>query len=597
MTIPPYKLAKRSDFPNPTGVPTVVRASTNSSTIATVSWSNPTYTEWDDVTVSCQPSCTNQIVHKPTSTVDITGLTPGETYTFTAVVSISGVYSSPIPNPTGVPTAMRASTDSSTIATVSWSNPNNTEWDDVTVSCQPSCTNQTVDKPTSTVDITGLTPGETYTFTAVVSINGVKSCLSQTSAPLTMTPNPTGVPTAMRASTDGSTIATVSWSNPTNTEWDDVTVSCQPFCNNQTVHKPTSTVDITGLTPGETYTFTTVVSSDGVKSGPILNPTGVPTTVRASTDSSTIVTVSWSNPTNTEWDDVTVSCQPSEGPRCSVVNIFIKPSDPTSFLASANGENITLTWDYPAGHVTSGFSLRCSPSIDGCNSIWKPVDSENSRTLSFVGANYGQTYSFMLRAVSGPAASKVYSDKASLAINLDAASPLNLENIDENIDNVTLRWNAPVNSVLHLYSLYWNATNGAPSNYADTKDSTSTTLTVSTLEPGFSYDFSVASLSYSGALSSPSNVISYTAYPSEVTGLTLQPPSHDTLIFTWNFTGRYEDFTYSLVPDTSGSQVVLVNKSDVYTLKYSSLSVDTEYNFRVGTQVQDAANASSYKSK
>ncbi|XP_067950608.1 receptor-type tyrosine-protein phosphatase H-like [Watersipora subatra] len=541
--------------PSPPSAPQLLSRTTDS---LNVSWTGNAsfYVLQHGVGDTLNDSLTNRI---KVTTAMITNLIAGETYSIKVIAynDVTGGIGVPgqatnittIPNPTGVPTAVRASTDSSTIATVSWSNPTNTEWDDVTVSCQPSCTNQKVDNSTSTVDITGLTPGETYTFTTVVSSNGVKSSPSQTSAPLTMIPNPTGVPTAVRASTDNSTIATVSWSNPTNTEWDDVTVSCQPSCTNQTVHNSMSTVDITGLTPGETYTFTTVVSSNGVKSSP--SQTSAPLTM--------------------------------------------KPSDPTSFRASANGQNITLSWSYPTGHVTSGFSLRCSPSIDGCNSIWKPVGSENSTTITLFGATLGQTYSFTLRAESGPAVSKVYSDGASVAINMDAASPSNLHNIDENRDNLTLRWNAPLNVVLHSYRLYWNATNGAQSNYADTKDSTTTTLTVSTLEPGFSYDFSVASLSDSGALSSPSNVISYTAYPSEVTGLTLKPPSHDTLIFTWNFTGRYENFTYSLFPDTPGSQVFLTNQSDVYTLKYSSLSVDTEYNFTVGTQVQDAANASSYK--
>ncbi|XP_067950911.1 receptor-type tyrosine-protein phosphatase H-like isoform X1 [Watersipora subatra] len=349
---------------------------------------------------------------------------------------------------------------------------------------------------------------------------------------------------------DNNTVVMVEWiSSATNHTWQRVEIT--PFPKDV---ESVSVVDdtsglITGLTPGRTYNFVAIVWSGNSRS--------------ASTETSPLT---------------------------------LNPSDPTPFRASANGQNITLSWNYPAGHVTSGFSLQCNPSIDGCNnSIWKPVGSENSRNLSLVGAKFGQTYSFMLRAESGSAASKVYSDGTSVAINLDAASPSNLENIEENRDNVTLRWDAPLNAVQHSYRLYWNATNGAPSNYADTKDNTTTTLTVSTLEPGFSYDFSVASLSYSGALSSPSNVVSYTAYPSEVTGLTLKPPSHDALIFTWNFTGRYEDFTYSLVPDTSGSQAVLTNESDVYTLTYSSLSVDSEYNFTVGTQVQDAANASRYK--
>ena len=60
------------------------------------------------------------------------------------------------------------------------------EWDNVTVTCSPSCSSVVVIKPATTAIVSTLTPGLTYSFHAVVSSNGVTSELVETRHPLTI---------------------------------------------------------------------------------------------------------------------------------------------------------------------------------------------------------------------------------------------------------------------------------------------------------------------------------------------------------------------------------------------------------------------------
>ncbi|XP_067950600.1 tenascin-like [Watersipora subatra] len=81
--------------------------------------------------------------------------------------------------------------------------------------------------------------------------------------------------------------------------------------------------------------------------------------------------------------------------------------------------------------------------------------------------------------------------------------------------------------------------------------------------------------------------------PRPVTGLQLTEKSSTSLTFTLTFSGRFDMFNYSLSPQGEGK---VISESGLHRIKYNGLTVDTEYNFTVRTQVQDAANSSSYKS-
>ena len=82
-------------------------------------------------------------------------------------------------------TNLSATRYNTTTAQVSWTNPVGV-WESVTITCDPYCPSMRVDNPVNTTEVTGLTPGTTYNFSAVVSSNDVNSSKVQTSTPLTL---------------------------------------------------------------------------------------------------------------------------------------------------------------------------------------------------------------------------------------------------------------------------------------------------------------------------------------------------------------------------------------------------------------------------
>ena len=67
---------------------------------------------------------------------------------------------------------------------VSWINPANSVWDNVTISCEPACSPTVVDNPGTNATISGLKPGQTYYFFAVVASEDAYSVTVNSSDPL-----------------------------------------------------------------------------------------------------------------------------------------------------------------------------------------------------------------------------------------------------------------------------------------------------------------------------------------------------------------------------------------------------------------------------
>jgi N,N-dimethylformamidase beta subunit-like protein/uncharacterized protein DUF4082/fibronectin type III domain protein/Big-like domain-containing protein len=163
----------------------------------------------------------------------------------------------------GQPTSVTASGGDAS-AQVSWSSPQTGGAPSgYTVTPFIGTTAQTptqVGGSTTTVNVTGLTNGTTYTFTVTASNSFGSGPASAPSNAVTPSNSPPGAPTGVTA-LPASNEASVSWTAPTNSGGGPITsYSVTPFAGTTagtpvTTNGTTTSVTVTGLTNGTAYTF------------------------------------------------------------------------------------------------------------------------------------------------------------------------------------------------------------------------------------------------------------------------------------------------------------------------------------------------------
>ena len=264
----------------------------------------------------------------PGDSTTITGLTNGTAYSFTVRAlntvgsSAESAASTPV-TPMTVPDAPTAVTaiQGDASATVSWAAPANTGGSPITsYTVTPSAgstalTPVTVSgtPPSTTLDVTGLTNGTTYTFTVRATNAAGDSALSEGSAPVTP-----AAPTAPAAPLDvtaapASTSATVSWTAPSDGGSAITKYTITPYSGSTAVTSravtvtggpPATTATVTGLTNGTPYNFR-VTATNAIGTGPAgtsaaVTPAGVPSAPGSvvASPGDTSASVSWSAPSN-----------------------------------------------------------------------------------------------------------------------------------------------------------------------------------------------------------------------------------------------------------------------------------------------------------
>ncbi|MCD1258977.1 fibronectin type III domain-containing protein [Paenibacillus athensensis] len=292
------------------------------------------------------------------SPINVTGLTNGTAYTFTVTATNSvgtsdASAASDSFTPAGVPGAPTAVTADAGNgqATISFTAPANTGGStitDYTVMASPG--GATASGTSSPLTVTGLTNGTSYTFTVKATNTAAVSAASDPSnavTPMTVAGAPTGVSAAW-----GNGQATVSFTPPADNGGSSITqytVTASP--GGATASGTSSPLTVTGLTNGTAYTFTVTA-------------------------------------TNAKGDSAASAASTAVTPATS-------PQPPTNVVATRGDTQATVSFSAPAdnggGSVTQ-YTVTASPG--------GATASGTSSPLTVTGLTNGTTYTFTVTATN-----------------------------------------------------------------------------------------------------------------------------------------------------------------------------------------------------
>ncbi|CAN2228422.1 Listeria/Bacterioides repeat [Candidatus Nanopelagicaceae bacterium] len=363
--------------------PTITSASSSSSGSTTVNFSAPASNGGSAITgytITSNPDGFTCTAAANGTSCDVTGLTDGVAYTFTAVAtnaignSTSSGASSAVKSAgaASAPTSVTGTVgNGSSTITVSGANANGSPITGYTVQAYDSTGSAIVGKtcsitsPATSCEITGLTNGSEYTFTATAT-NGVGT--SAASAP-SATVTPAGVPSAPTGvtATSGTGKVTVEWTAPAANGAAITSYTAQAYDPDGnpvsgascTISAPSTSCDVTSnLIAGSNYTFK-VVATNAAGTG------------SASTASA-----------------------------AAAVNAA--PSAPRNVTATGSNGSATVSWDAPAdsrGSAVTGYTVTAytagNIAAGTCTAV-APTE-----TCSVTGLTNGELYTFKVSATNG----------------------------------------------------------------------------------------------------------------------------------------------------------------------------------------------------
>ncbi len=601
------------------GPPTGVSATAAQNANSTVSWTDPVNSGAGPLlseTATASPggaTCTYfepaSPSYNPAAPVDqcnITGLTNGTSYTFTVASTNSlgtGVSSAPSAAITpstvpGTPTIGTATSHANAQSVVTFTAPASNGGAAIinyTVSASDTTnpSNPVVTQPgaASPVTVTGLTNGDTYSFTvAATNASGTgPSSGATTATPSTVPGPPTGVTTASGPPVASGAVA-VSWTPPASNGGAGiseylVTSSNSKTCNTMATPPalPADSCTVIGETNGTAYTFTVVAenaSGSSVASSPAVS--GTPTAVPATPTAPTVTvaglngqaSITWTAPNNegstlTQYTltptpacaactGLTVTGSPptasttvggltngtsytftlvatnadgnsaaSSASTAAVVGIPATPAAPSVVSTSTSGQD-SVSWTAPAsasGPLTT-YTLTPSPACSGCTGLTVSGSPPNTST-TVGGLTNGTSYTFTLKAAnaSGTSAASAASTGVVTGSPTAPTGVVAVGGTPAPSGDLNITWSAPASSGIGTIDSY-TATAKPSSGSNKTCTSTSTPPATPTLAcqvtgatNGTAYTVTVTATNSAGSsYTSVASVASATAFPSTTFG-------------------------------------------------------------------------------
>ena len=250
----------------------------------------------------------------------------------------------------------------------------------------------------TTVNETGLTNGTTYYFEAIATTSCGNSALSNTASafPSTVPGQPSGF-----SATPGIGTVSLSWSAPASTGGSAITgytVTSSPSSAGCSTNASTLTCNISGLTNGQSYTYSLVANNAAGSSAPPVTtsatelnvpgaPTGVTTTFHnvSPSYSSNTATISWTAPASNGGSAITgyVVTQSPGGQTCSTGS-----SGTSCNITSGISNGYSSTWPGANGlvsGVTYSYTVKVTNAVGTTTSSAASLTTNSSQIWSAYG--------------------------------------------------------------------------------------------------------------------------------------------------------------------------------------------------------------------
>ena len=600
----------------PTGLSEVSGSPTTTTAIG-LTWTNPTGTLTGDVvlqasysTGSCGSYTTIDTSGSAITSYTATGLTSGDAYCFeveatnTYGTSAASSALADAPTITAAPTSLAVGTVTTTTVPLTWTAPTTSPSSGVIASytvlqaaysgsCGSYSTSYTGASEPYTV--TGLTSGSSYCFEVEAVDSGGSSAASSA---LTDIVTITSAPTALAQSTTTTTSISLTWTAPTTSPSSGVissyTVLQATYSGSCSSYSTTYTgasepYAVTGLTAGNAYCFEVeAIDSGGTSAAStaltdVATVSSAPTSLTASSVTTSTIPLSWTNPSGTLTGDIvlqatdTGSCGSyssiyspgsvfttytvtgltsgdeycyeveattsggSSAPSIAVTiaTITAAPTSPSESTATLT--SISLTWFAPATSPSSGVIISYTvlqAAYSGSCGSYSTSYTGVSEPYTVTGLTSGNAYCFEVEAVDSGGTSAASSALTDAMTGAVPAAPTGLSEVSGSPTTTTaigLTWTNPTGTLTGDVVLQASYSTGSCGSYTtiDTSGSAITSYTATGLGSGDAYCFEVEATNTYGTSAASSALADAPTITAAPTSLAVGTVTTTTVPLTW----------------------------------------------------------------